>query len=192
MKKNVFYFLLIISFTSHSQRDYYVIETDTLFCSNLTYRLTAQSYLANISYTDLNGEKKTIDGRKNLSNVSTFFINGITTDKIPQKVNKPHKYVKWAQRVVDGKLKVNYYHNEITTYGNFDVKRDGMITTGITKFFLKMPDGTFYDIRSSDRKKYIIPYLKTCAEFNSAFQGDFKDNFENFTKIIALYNSMCN
>ena len=49
------------------------------------------------------------------------------------------------------------------------------VTTGITKHFVKMPDGTYYDINSSkDRKKHIIPYLKKCTEFNSQYKGEFR------------------
>jgi len=39
---------------------------------------------------------------------------------------------------------------------------------GIYKFFIKLPNGTFYKINSKkNMKKYIIPYLQECAEFTS-------------------------
>lgn len=91
---------------------------------------------------------------------------------------------------MDGKLIVNYYHSEITTTyweSDGDIKD---ITTGITKHFVKMPNGTYYDIRSSkDRKKHIIPYLKRCAKFKSQYKGEFK-KYE-FNQIITLYNQLC-
>ncbi len=92
--------------------------------------------------------------------------------------------------MVDGKLIVNYYHSEMTTR---NIYRDGStkdITTGITKHFVKMPNGTYYDIRSKkDRKKHIIPYLKRCAKFRTAYTGDYDKR--TFNEIITLYNELC-
>lgn len=192
MKKFLFSLTVLLTFSAYSQTDYFVAAKDTTFCKNFTYKLTAQSYLASIAYTDLDGKSTDIKGRKNLENVSTFYKGGITIDKIPQQADKPESYVKWAKRVVDGKLIINYYENSMTTYGNYNFNPSGIVTTGITKFFIKMPDGTFYNInKNSDLKKNIIPYLKQCIAFNSAYNGDFRSDYYSFTKMIELYNSLC-
>ncbi len=190
MKKLFTLFIYLISLTTFSQ-DYFIVDNEETYCSNLSFEITSQSYLSSISYTDTIGKKIVIEGRKKVPNISTFYINGILIDKIPQKIDKPKKYIKWAQRVVDGKLIVNYYHNEMTTsryresFGDYKE-----VTTGITKHYVKMPNGTYYDIRSSkDRKKHIIPYLKKCAKFNSEYKGEFKKN--EFNEIITLYNELC-
>ena len=189
MKKLSFCLLIIFcSLKTYSQEDYYIKGQDTIRVSNLTYDLTMQSYLAELSYTDTNGKPVTVKGRKNLSDVSTLYINYVTIDKIPQKAHKPKGYVKWAHRVVYGKLIVDYYTNSMTT------SRAGSrpVTTSITKFFIKMPDGTFYDIRKSkDRKKHIIPYLQQCSEFVSAYDGNYSSDYKSFTEMILLYNSLC-
>ena len=187
MSKLLPYLFLFASIVSYSQTDYFIRGTDTVYCKTVDYRLTAQSYLKGITYTDLDGKEIVIDGRKNLSGVSTFSINEEIIDKIPQKTNKPKKYVKWAKRVVDGKLKVNYYERSITTYST-----KGAVTTTITKFVIKMPDGTFYDIKKkSDRKKHIIPYLQKCEAFNADYRGKYEKHYNDFISMIRLYNALC-
>lgn len=217
MKTIIFFLLTLISITGYSQSEsqpsnnldnvfktnlnfkltpkksqYYVVDRDTVFCSSLNYKLTAQSYLSEISYIDLENKNVIIKGRKNIPNISTFFIRGESIDKIPQKTNKPDKYIKWATRVVDGKLIVNYYYNQMTTYNNYNFNRSGVVTSSITKFFIKMPNGIFYDINdSNDRKKYIIPYLKECDDFTSSYKGDYSKDYDSFIETIKLYNSVC-
>jgi hypothetical protein len=169
MKNFLFSFILLITFSSNSQ-NYFIEGKDTTFCKNLKYDLTIQSYLSSISYTDMDGQGWQVKGRKNLVDVTSMYIGGQTIDKIPQKADKPDGYVKWANRVVNGKLIVNYYDSVMSSYNT-----GRSVTTSITKFFIKMPDGTFYNINSgSDMKKHIIPYLKECEAFNSAYNGDFR------------------
>ncbi len=194
MKKTLFYLFLFASFVTYSQTDYFVNVADTVYAKNINYKLTSQSYLARINYTDLDGNERVIEGKKELAGVSTFLVNGQIIDKIPQKAHKPDKYVKWATRVVHGKLIVNYYYNEITTFSKNTYKSEKMTerTSGIAKFFIKMPDGTFYDIiNNRDRKKYIIPYLQECEAFNAAYKGKFEKNYVSFIEMINLYNSLC-
>ena len=197
MKKLLFSLIVTISICAHSQTNYFVSKTDegtdTIFTKNLSYKVTSQGYLSSINYTDSEFQSWVIEGKKNLVNVETFFIGGGWTDKIPQKTTKPDSYVRWASRVVDGKLKVNYYNNEISVNNIGTGFMGGRTTTStFTKFYIKMPDGTFYDIRkSSDRKNYIIPYLKKCDAFNLAYKGDFDEEFNKFVRMIQLYNSVC-
>ena len=177
---------VFIGITSHAQSDYFINGKDTIRGTWIRYKLTSQSYLSEISYIDAGGNRINLKERKNLTEVSSFHRSDQIIDKIPQKANKPKSYVKWANRVVDGKLIVNYYFNTISTIGVNGT------TTGIMKFFIKMPDGTYYDIRkSSDLRKHIIPYLKECSEFVSAYKGDYSKNYESFVETIMLYNSVC-
>lgn len=195
MKSIVSVLIISFSFVLYAQDDYFIVESDTTFCSNLEYKLTGQSYLKELTYQDINGETITIEGRKNIPNISTFYINDKTIDKIPQKTNKPDKYIKWAERVVDGKLIINYYSSTMTTYtqkSTFESPFGDGTTTGISKFYIKLPDGVFYNIlKSSDRKNHIIPYLKKCEAFNSKYTGEFKPNYDKFIKTVELYNSLC-
>jgi len=187
MKKTFTLFIFLINLIVYAQeQDYFIVDNQKTFCNDLSFKITAQSYLKAISYTDNNGKKIEIDGRKKIPNISTFFIDGMLIDKIPQKVNKPKKYIKWAERIVDGKLIVNYYNNSISLHSG----GSSPVTTSITKHYVKMPDGTYYNLQSKKaRKKHLIPYLKKCKQFNSEYKGKFK--YQEFDKIIELYNKLC-
>lgn len=193
MIKNFFYMaVILIGIKSYAQKDYYIIDEDTTRCSYLRYEVAGTGTLAKINYQDATGKFVTAEGKKNLIDISTMFTNGKTFDKIPQKAHKPDGHVKWAERIVDGKLVVNYYYNTVTFSGFNSSGQFSSASSSITKFFVKMPDGTFYDIRDSgDRKKHIIPYLKQCSAFVSAYNGDYDDEVKSFTKTVELYNSLC-
>ena len=166
--------------------DYYIIKNDTTFCKNLSYSVTSQGYLSRLKFTNLEGEKIEIEGRDKVADVSTIKTGNLTKDRIPQKTNKPDGYVKWVDRIVDGKLKVYFYSSTMSTSG------PSGSTTSIVKFYIKMPDGTYYDInKKSDRTKYIIPYLKNCSEFTQLYTGNYSKNKESFVKTIELYNETC-
>lgn len=202
---------LIFSVICYSQ-DYFVVENDTIFCSNLEYGTTAQGYLKSVRYTDENGEKVVIEGRKEVPDVLTFYRQEVTIDKIPQKADKPKSYIRYTPRAIDGKLKIYIrYPNDIgsstirsnapnpLTMNNSTMSRNqnGSMQTmngnvGVYKFFLKMPDGTFYKINSTkNMKKYIIPYLQNCLEFKDQYKGDYSNIEEAFIEMIELYNSVC-
>lgn len=194
MKKLLVALTCLWSSIGNSQNsDYFVVESDTTFCTYLSYTLTVQSYLATVSYLNSDRKRVVFKGRTNIPNITTFYINGKTIDRIPQKTDKPDKYIKWAERVVDGKLIVNYYNNEISTSNQYSDGSSKNITTGVTKFFIKLPDGVFYDInKSSDMKKHIIPYLENCEAFKMEYKGDYSRNYEEFIETVKLYNSRCN
>lgn len=179
--------MLAVGLPAASQTNYFVYRTDdgtdTIFTKKIDYKVTAQGNLSRIQYTDLEGKTWEMEGRKNLENVETFYIGGGWTDKIPQKTNRPDSYVRWASRVVDGKLKVNHYSHTISS---------NSFSSGFIKFYIKLPDGVFYDIdKGRDMKEHIIPYLKQCDAFNAAYKGDFDNEFNQFVKMIQLYNSVC-
>ena len=135
MKNRLAILLCFTALVTYAQEDdYFIVDSDTTHCSNLSYTITFQSYLATLSYESENGKKVVIDNRKNIPDITSFYIDGNTIDRIPQKTNKPEKYIKWASRVVDGKLRVNYYS---TPYSG-----GSGVQTQVIKFYVKMPDGT--------------------------------------------------
>ena len=191
--------LIIASSISAHAQDYFVVKKDTTFCSNLKYSTTAQGYLKSIKYTDINRKEISIDGRKNVPDVETFYIDSILIDKTPLKANKPDSYIRYTKRVVDGKLKVHLAQQRYNTTMKYtpgsphgDFSTFGPTVTGIYRFFLKMPDGTYYNIKSkSDMKKHIKPYLLKCVAFKNQYKGDFSTREEPFMDMIKLYNSIC-
>ncbi|MEY8848567.1 hypothetical protein AB9K26_07115 [Psychroserpens sp. XS_ASV72] len=209
--------ILLINLTIYSlicySQDYFIVANDTTFCTNLEYGTTGQGYLKSVRYTDANGNNIVIKGRKEVPDVLTFYRQGVFIDKVPQKANKPDSYIRYTERTVDGKLKV-YSDNPINigrssyrsnapnplTMNNSTVSRpqNGSIQTtsgrvGVYRFFLKLPNGTFYKINSKkNMKKHIIPYLKKCNAFNNQYNGDFSTDEQPFMEMIDLYNSICN
>ena len=162
-------------------KDYFVTKTDTVFCTDLTYDLTSQGYLKSIKYKDLNGTS--VEIKKNVPDVQTFYHFENTKDKIPLKANKPDGYIRYTWRIVDGPLKVYLAQQTVSGSGN---------VTGTYRFFLKLPDGTFYKINNKKNlKNFIKPYLLKCPAFASNYKGDFSTREKPFMETIKLYNSLC-
>ena len=68
----------------------------------------------------------------------------------------------------------------------------GQEALGVYRFFLKMPDGTYYKINSKkNRNKYIIPYLNKCEAFKKEHDGNFSPGEPQFNATIRLYNKLC-
>ena len=103
------------------------------------------------------------------------------------KANKPNGYVRFTERLVDGKLKI--YLGE---QGSMRGADNRFHATGTYRFFLKMPDGTYYKINNSGNlKKIIIPYLQQCDQFKSQYKGQYSSDEKPFVDMIKFYNSIC-
>jgi hypothetical protein len=181
-------FFLVSAGLNAIAQDYFIKGKDTVFCQQLEFKLNAQEYLKSVKYTDEKGNASTITDRFELLDIITIYQGGIYLDKIPLKANKPDSYIRYTIRAVDGKLRVylaeqGYVHNPNPNFSG---------PSGIYRFFLKMPDGTYYKINSKkNMKTYIIPYLKQCSEFNKSYKGDFSSKEDPFMEMIRLYNSLC-
>lgn len=191
-------FLLLSQFNfaqENSELDYYIVGSDTIFCTSLWYSKTIQSYIETVNYVDLEGDSVSMNEKSEVRAIVSFHILGSTVDRVPQKANKPDKYVQWADRIVDGKLALNYYRKRSRTIelsNGAGGQNNSIDSKVIIIFYVKMPDGTYYDInKKSDRTKYIIPYLKKCKAFRDAYKGDYSHEKDEFIKTIELYNSLC-
>lgn len=213
LQKSIFTFSLFISSIICYSQDYFVVENDTTFCSNLEYGTTGQGYLKSVRYKDENGKNIVIEGRKNVPDVLTFYRQEVTIDKIPLNADKPKSYIRYTPRAVDGKLKIyeripaemsasKHFTNAPNplTMDNSTAFRPNkgmeMETkrghAGKYKFFIKLPNGIFYKINSKkNMKKNIIPYLQECEEFKNQYKGDYSYEKEPFIEMIELYNSIC-
>lgn len=193
---------IFTSFNIYAQ-DYFVVGKDTTFCKDLKYTTTVQGYLKTIKYTDLKEKEVLIDDKKNMPDVITFYSDKKFIDKTPLKADKPDGYIRYTERSVDGKLKIylaqqgykegsgmHYTGAAKFTNSNSDWNTSG--PTGIYRFYLKMPDGTYYKINDKGNiEKYIKPYLLKCAEFKNQYKGDYSTKEEPFMAMIKLYNSLC-
>ncbi len=196
LKTTIVLLLLITNINTYAQ-DYFIVKQDTTFCSDLKYSTTSQGYLKAIEYTDADGKTVLIKGRKNVPDVITFYIRYSTIDKIPLKADKPDGYIRYTKRMVDGKLKVYLAQQSTTSTITYTPGApSGDWNTGSARgsyrFFIKMPDGTYYKINSkSNLKKYIKPYLLQCEEFEKQYKGSFSTREWPFMEMIKLYNSLC-
>lgn len=186
MKKLLFLILLasnqLLGQTSASN-DYYATKTDTVYCSKLDFTCSYQGYLKLLTFTNTKGDSLAISGKENLVNVITIKIGNVIYDKVPQKVHRPNGYVKFIRRAIDGKLIVYDYRS---------VMRTQQMTSEIVKFFIKMPDGVYYNINKKKHlKKYIIPYISTCYEFLKVYNREMTNEKDKFMEMIKLYNSVC-
>ncbi len=214
----LFTIIFSLSINSFSQ-DYFIIKNDTTFCNKLKYTTSSQGYLKKLEFINLSGIETTLKGKKNVSDVSTIYLKGNTFDKIPLKASKPKSYVRFTKRVVDGKLKVYLMRQKtITTIRPTSSTKIAPNTTLVThygpekgaagnyRFFIKLPNGTFYKVnKKKNIEKYIEPYLLKCEEFKKQFKGfhfdrakfaakgsSLDENEQHFIEQIELYNSLCN
>ena len=185
-------FLLFLSLPllsqSRKKQTYFVVKNDTTFCKKLSFGVTIQGYLYQMSYTTRDGKKVELKGRKNVPDVTSFCIKDSIMDKLPLKLSQPNRYIRYTYKPVHGKLSV-YSGQQGSLNGD---------ATGLYRFFIRMPDGNLYKINNNkNRKNIIIPYLLKCEAFKEAYKGDFnfnRDRFvneDNFIAMIKLYNSVC-
>ena len=185
MKKIFISLLLSLTFNAvaqqNSEKNYYIIKNDTVFCTNLTYETTAQGVLKSLKYTDESG--KQVETKQGVSDVTTIYHFGQMMDKIPFKAEKPDGIQRFTERIVDGTLKVYLASQYVSNSGG---------STGTYRFFIKFPDGTFCKINNKKNLNSIIkPYLLKCEAFKNAYTGTFSTREEPFQEMIRLYNSLC-
>lgn len=176
---------------------YFVVNNDTTFCNELYYFTTIQGFLREIHYKDTNGVQISIVGRKNVPDVTTFYKDYKTYDKIPFKAHKPTKYIRYTQRVVDGELKV--YYSSVTGAGGMQYTPHSPTGNWTShgpreyiRLYIKMPDGKYYKAtRRSTIKKIIKPYLLKCDEFRFQYDGKFSTKEDDVKYMVGLYNALC-
>lgn len=185
MKKQILPLLSIffISTNLFAQQDYFVVDyKDTTYCEQLKYSCTVQGWLDELTYTTEDGKKESIEGRKNVPNVTTFYIKGRSIDRTPVKAHKPDSYIRYTERTLDGKIRV---------YAPGQGYNSDFEPSGTYRFIALMPDGTWYQINKKNMKKYIRPYLEQCAEFMKNYSGDFSTDEGPAVKMFAIYNLSC-
>ncbi len=191
--------IVILSVNLGYSQDYYIVENDTTYGKELRYGVTAQGYLKNITYQKPDGTTVLLKKKKALRDIVSLYINEVSIDKVPLKPSKPDGYVRFLVRSVDGKIKT--YSNDTyrpttstkytpgSPFGDF---KEGGSKMGSYHYTIKMPDGTYYDIKKrKNLKSHIKPFLLTCHEFQKQYQGDYNTHEKSFNETIKLYNSLC-
>jgi hypothetical protein len=165
---------------------YFVTGTDTTWCKTLNYVTNKQGVLTTLEYMDIKGKTNVIEGKDHCPDVATFYVNGLIYDKIPLKPDDKKNY-RYTERVVDGKLRVY-----LAQKGQSDNPHSGTNPAGFYLFYIRMPDGKYYNIMDKGHMdKNIKPYMLECAAFKKEYKGGFSDKQEAFIDAAKLYNSLC-
>ena len=169
--------------SAQKDNDYFITQTkDTVFCSDLKYGTSTWGELNYLSYKALDGSDVVYKSKKSAPLVLTLCIDGKIIDRIPLRPNSK-KEIRYAERTVDGPLKVYLIHQD-----NSNSKE----ATVMYIFYLRMPDNSYYKI--NDKKNMegtIVPYLKQCEAFVLSYKGDYSNKEADFIEMIKLYNRSC-
>jgi hypothetical protein len=175
---------------------------DTTYCSDLTYKLAFNGVLNKLSFTK-DGKQIEISGKDSLRDLTSMFINGNHLEKIPTLDSDPTGSYVLGKRIITGKIKVLSFNNVSTqtSYDPFDpmVKAGNKsphqtTTTGTSILSAHLPDGSYVHINKRKAKKFLLPVLEQCNEFQKNF------NFEKikdlpiesqYMSAIKYYNNNC-
>jgi hypothetical protein len=200
--KKIFFSLacsFLLNANTHAQ-EYFVRNNskDTIRCSNMEYTTSSQGFIVELTYTDKAGKPVKLEGKKKLKDINTLNYTTGIVERMPLKISKPDAYVRYGERVINGKLKVLVYNDQYQTTNwvksPIDSRMDGYktSTSGTYMLYLKMPDGTFLNANKKKVvKKIIKPYLLKCKEFEENYKGKFTNEEKQFMDMIRIYNSVC-
>lgn len=171
------------SLSAQTTSDYFIKQTkDTVFCTDLKYGTSTWGAINYLSYTQKDGSPIKYQSKKSAPLILTLYKDGKTIDRIPLKPNSKRDVI-YLERKVDGPLKI-YLQHQNSSYSSKG--------TVMYIFYLKMPDGKIYKINDRENmEEIIIPYLKECSAFVSAYNGDYSNKEEAFIEMIRQYNSLC-
>jgi hypothetical protein len=173
--------VFIPSFAQEDIPDYYFInlQKDTVFCESLSYGTNTKGYLNRLDYITNDNVPYELNGKKNIPNILTFYINGKSLDKIPYRLGSKSKLYVYAERLTDGAIKV--YINHLIP----DV-------SVVYRFYVQFEDGLMYRVdKRSDLEEHIKPRMLSCEKFKDALTWEISDDEEKFLETVRLYNSLC-
>jgi|TARA_R110000737_G_scaffold327084_3_gene341151 hypothetical protein len=193
MKKTIaLLFLALSSAGIHAQEnnesDYLLFEgKDTTFCT-ITVLARSAGNVSDIEYYDVAGEKHKVD-RKEIKNVKSLRVAGISMDYVPIKASKPDKYKRHIEIELNGKIIV-YNHTRIIAGidQNGDRQLYQVVGAGAAIHMIKLPDGNYYDYKESDIKKYVAPYMLKFKPFADSFKEPI--SMRNIEAAILKYNEL--
>jgi hypothetical protein len=190
--------ILLLSCCMLNAQEYFIKGKDTVYAKNMEYTVNMQGFITRLSYEDKSGKKTVIDGKKKLKDLKSLHYYSGTIERMPLKISKPDKYVRYGGRVADGKLVVLLYDDKHETLSwvrsPIDTRMDRFqtSTSGTRLFYLRMPDGTLHNLdKRSAMKKQIKPYLLQCENFKKQYKGNFSMEQNKIVEMIRLYNTAC-
>lgn len=176
---SLFFGLNIFSYAESNSANYYFVtmKGDTTFCKSLEYQLGNRGELYRLAFTKDNGIKIEIASHKKMPNVVTFYLNGKTFDKIPYDIDSPTEAYAYSERKVDGNLKVYL---------------DQKGQAPFYRFYVRLGPGQYCKANSkSSFNKNIKPFLESCEDFTSSYDGEISNEEDELIKMISFYNFIC-
>jgi hypothetical protein len=165
-------------FAQSEPAPYYFVtfSRDTTFCMSLDYGTNTTGFLSRLTFVQTDGEEYDIKGERRVPDVVTFYMEGITYDRIPFDLDNDYGEYIYSERKVDGAIKVY-----------LDEKAPGV--SPLYRFYVRLPDGSYLKVNSkSNMKKYITPALLQCEDFKDAYVGEFSNEEQNFLDMVSFYN----
>jgi len=156
------------------------LQKDTVFCKTLNYGTNTKGYLNHLNYVTIDDVPYEFNGKKNIPNILTFYMNGLILDKIPYRLNSKSKLYVYSERLSDGPLIVYIDH----------VIPDVSV---IYRFYIQFDDGIMYRVdKRSDFEDHIKPRMLSCEKFKNVLTWEISDDEQKFLEAVRLYNSLCN
>jgi len=174
---------------SKNDLDYILFyDQDTTYCI-ITMIARSGGNVYKVEYYDVNQELHKVK-KKETKQIESMRVAGRTLDYIPLNASKPNKYQRHIERKIDGRIKI-YDHIRLIAETDKDGYRQlySVVGAGAEIYTIKLDNGRYYKIKSSNIKKYIAPYMKKCREFNNSFKDEITR--QNIEEAVIEYNKLC-
>jgi hypothetical protein len=195
----------LVSFSqkqSFAQNYFITLSKDTVVCKRINFFDTnAQGKMIDIEYVD--NKNETIRLKKNdIPEINKICQNGVVYLRMPLKISKPDGYYRYGKRMVQGKIIVDVYDDQYTSYRlkeNFDgsYNSQGVMkrtTEGIYLRHVTLPDGTVYEVsglKALKALKVIRKLMFECEEYEKEYNSNPKYQTCTFEEAVSDYNKMC-
>ena len=187
---------------SFAQNYFITLSKDTIVCKRINFFDTnAQGKMIDIEYVD--NKNETIRLKKNdIPEINKICQNGVVYLRMPLKISKPDGYYRYGKRMVQGKIIVDVYDDQHTSYRlkeNFDgsYNSQGVMkrtTEGIYLRHVTLPDGTVYEVsglKALKALKVIRKLMFECEEYEKEYNSNPKYQTCTFEEAVSDYNKMC-
>jgi hypothetical protein len=187
---------------SFAQNYFITLSKDTVVCKRINFFDTnAQGKMIDIEYVD--NKNETIRLKKNdIPEINKICQNGVVYLRMPLKISKPDGYYRYGKRMVQGKIIVDVYDDQYTSYRlkeNFDgsYNSQGVMkrtTEGIYLRHVTLPDGTVYEVsglKALKALKVIRKLMFECEEYEKEYNSNPKYQTCTFEEAVSDYNKMC-
>jgi len=174
---------------SRNNLDYILFfDQDTTYCI-ITKIARSGGNVYKVEYYDVNQELHKLK-KKETKQIESMRVAGRTLDYIPLKASKPNKYQRHIERKIDGRIKI-YDHIRLIAETDKEGYRQlySVVGAGAEIYTIKLDNGKYYKIKSSNIKKYIAPHMKKCREFNNSFKDEITRR--NIEEAVIEYNKLC-